>query len=338
MNATVLSRVAERVYWLGRYLERTDATARLITVNGNLLMDLPVRLPLGWRPLIEITGSSELFDSLHGLDTQATERNVCRFLTTDTRNPGSIVNSITGLRDNVRHVRETMPRITFEYANDIYLYARSALAASQSRSLRGEALEGISRRVNQLEGFLSQNMLHDAHWDLLRLGNHLERADMTTRIIDARSADLFAGDYDLEPFQDIQWRSILRSLFAMQSYHASVRQPVDPALVLDFLFNDDRLPRSYLRCLNAARRALLTLPRNERPLRVCNRAIRALKTFDVKSAATADNGASLHSLIDKCQIHLGALHNEIVKTYFDYRPRRARQARPAKTMRQGDPA
>ena len=126
MTVNVLSRVAERVYWLGRYLERAESTARLITVNTNLIMDLPVRLPLGWRPLIDITGSGELFESLYGKGN-ATERNVCRFLATDTRNPGSIINSIVGVRENARTVRENMPRITFEYINELYLFARSAL-------------------------------------------------------------------------------------------------------------------------------------------------------------------------------------------------------------------
>ena len=247
MTANVLSRVAERVYWLGRYLERAESTARLITVNTNLIMDLPVRLPLGWRPLIDITGSGELFESLYGKGT-ATERNVCRFLATDTRNSGSIINSIVGLRENARTVRENMPRITFEYINELYLFARSALVPGQSRSRRGEALTKISRLAQQLEGFLSQNMLHDAHWELLRLGNYIERADMTTRIIDVRTVDLIAGHHELEPFQDIQWRSVLRSFYAMQAYHSSVREPVAPPLVLEFLFKDQRLPRSYLRC------------------------------------------------------------------------------------------
>ncbi len=135
-----------------------------------------------------------------------------------------------------------MPRITFEYVNDLALFTRSALPPGQSRRNRAQALDGISRRAQQLEGFLSQNMLHDTHWDILRIGNYIERADMTTRIIDVRSADLIAGDHALEPFQDIQWRSVLRSFYAMQAYHASVREPVEPALVLEFLFKDPRLP------------------------------------------------------------------------------------------------
>ncbi|MYB37090.1 MAG: alpha-E domain-containing protein [Gammaproteobacteria bacterium] len=273
----ILSRVAERVYWLGRYIERVESTARLVTVTSNLLMDLPLRLPLGWRPLIDITGSGPLFDSLFD---EANEHNVCRFLISDTRNPGSIIRSIEGVRENARTVRETMPRVTFEYVNDLHHFARSELAPGTSRRRRREALDGVGSRVHQFEGFLSRNMLHDAHWTFLRLGNQLERADMTTRTIDVGSANLLTG-HDLEAFHEAQWRSVLISLYAMQSYHAAVGQPVSRAPVLEFLLRAGHLPRSYARCLAQMRSSVRDLPRNRRPMRNCNSAIVALANADV---------------------------------------------------------
>ena len=314
----VLSRVAERAYWLGRYLERADATARLITVNGNLLMDLPGRLPLGWQPLIDITGSAGLFEELYGPDADATERQVCRFMTTDARNPGAIVNSLAGLRENARNIRETMPQVTFEYINDLHLFARSALSSATSRSRRALALDGISRRISQLEGFLSQNMLHDAHWDLLRLGNYIERADMTTRIIDVRSTSLFVDGFDLAPFEDIQWRSILRSSYAMQSYNAAVREPVTASLALDFLFKNERLPRSYLRCLEGVRRSLRELPRHEEPMAACEGAVSAIVVTNVGRLGEASRTAELSAFIDRCQVQLADLHKAVVRTYFEH--------------------
>ena len=314
----VLSRVAERTYWLGRYLERGDATARLIAVNANLLMDLPVRVPLGWHPLIAITGAEALFEELYGADAEASERNVCRFLTSDARNPGAIIRSLAAARDNARNIRERVLSITFEYINGIHLFARANLPTATSRTRRREALDGISRRVQQLEGFLSQNMLHDAHWEILRLGNHVERADMTTRIIDVRSADLFASHHDLAPFADVQWRSVLRSAYAMQSYNASVRGPVTAPRALEFLFKDERLPRSYLRCLRSVRRSLLALPRRQRPLRLCNAAIAMIQATDVGRLGEPGQAPALHAFIDQCQLRLGELHNAITSAYFDF--------------------
>ena len=318
-TANVLSRVAERMYWLGRYLERADATGRLIEVNANLLMDLPARLPLGWQPLIDITGAGALFKELHGADDGTREADVYRFMATDARNPGSIVNSLALARDNARNVRETMPRVTFEYINELSMYARSALPKATSRVRRSEALGGISRRIQQLEGFLSQNMLHDANWELLRLGNYVERADMTTRIVDLRTADLFAAQHELAPFEHVQWRSILRSAFAMQSYNAAVRRPVSASRALAFLFKDERLPRSYLRCLQAVQRSLVALPRHEQALAVCGRAMRTLEQTDVRALGQPDAASDLHTFIVRCQGELVDLHAAILQTYFDFR-------------------
>lgn len=318
MSFNILSRVAERVYWLGRYLERADATARLITVHANLLMDLPMRLPLGWGRVVAITGSRALFESLYGPSAEANERNVCKFMTTDDRNPGSIVRSLAAARENARNVRETMPRVTFEYVNDLCQFGRARLAAAGTASRLHEALDGISRRIQQLEGFLSQHMLHDAPWELLRLGNHIERADMTTRLIDVRSPDLFATPHDLEPFENIQWRSILRSTYAMQSYIASVRDAVSAPKVLEFLFKDERLPRSYLRSLRAARRSLGSLPRNEVPLGACVNAIAKLEAEDVGALGSSGREDDLHRFVDECQVDLRNLHDAIVGTYFEH--------------------
>ncbi len=325
-TANVLSRVAERMYWLGRYLERADATGRLIEVNANLLMDLPVRLPLGWQALVNITGAEPLFRELYGNDDQAREPDVCLFLAADVRNPSSIVNSLAMARENARNVRETMPRITFEYINDLSMFAKSALPRATSRVRRSEALAGISRRIQQLEGFLSQNMLHDANWELMRLGNYIERADMTTRIVDVRTTDLFAAHHDLEPFEHIQWRSILRSAYAMQSYNAAVREPVSAVRALAFLFKDPRLPRSYLRCLQAVHRSLAALPRHEQPLAACQEAMRTLEETDVRSLGNPDATPDLHRFIDHCQVQLGKLHVAITQTYFDFRPPQAAEA------------
>ncbi len=309
MKHSLLSSAAERLYWLGRYIERAECTARLIMVNASLLMDLPMRLPLGWRPLIEITGTAKLFDSLYA---EATERNVCRFLTCDSRHPSAVTSTLAAARENARAVRETMPRVTFEHINDLHDFAHSELTPNLSRVKRRAALDGVSLRVQRLEGFLSQNMLHDAPWQFLRLGNRIERADMTTRIIDVRTADLLPPGHDLAPFQEIQWRSVLTSLFARQSYHATISALVQRPLVLEFLLADPNLPRSYAYCLKAIRRGIRSLPRNGKSLSACSRALQELQAVNVGKL----EGATLHRFIDNCQTRLGELHAAMQETWF----------------------
>jgi uncharacterized alpha-E superfamily protein len=320
MNHT-LSRTAERVYWLGRYLERAECTARLVMVNGNLLIDLPQRRPLAWRSLVDIMGTPEHFATLY---ETADERSVVRYLTVDLRHTGSLLASLGAARENARTIRELMPRVTFEYINELYLQFKDALSASLSRSRVAESMELVLRRVQHLHGFLSATMIHGAAWHFLRIGQFIERADMTTRIIDVRSVDAFAEQgEDLEPFAQLQWRSVLRSLHAMQAYHLCVQQPLAQPLALEFLFKERDLPRSVSYGLSRIRGALRALPRNDKPLSAINRVVRFLEHEDVKKL----EGATLHAFIDDLQLKLYELDRTIDRTYFHAQLRMRRHAR-----------
>jgi uncharacterized alpha-E superfamily protein len=241
MKQHTLSKTAERIYWLGRYLERAESTARLVNVNGNLLIDLPRRISLSWVSLIDIMGlRSQFYEHYDTPD----ERNVVRYLTADMNNPGSLLVSLSSARENARTIREIMPRVAFEYINDLYLYAKERASGTMSRSRTSEMMEGVMRRVQHIAGFLSGTMLHGDTWSFLRIGEFLERADMTTRIIDVRSVDMPDATAGLEPYSQLQWRSVLRSLHALQAFHLAVQEPIQQSLVLEFLFTNDSLPRS----------------------------------------------------------------------------------------------
>ncbi len=315
MNGLTLSSTAERIYWLGRYLERSETMARLVIVHANLLIDMPKRLPLGWRPLVEITGNAGEFAKLYD---EMDEKNVCRFLINDARSSGSLLNSLSWVRENARTVRGFMPLRAFEYFNEIYLLSREKLTEPLSRSRRLQGLTEIVEHVQRIDGFMSANMLHDAHWNFLRIGQFIERADMTTRIIDVGTGTFWEGATDLEPFADVQWRSVLRSLFALQSYNTTVGEPISQGPVIDFLLNDSRLPRSVDYGLMSVRNNLRSLPRNERPLRAVNRIRRSIAHSKVRTLSAAE----LNLFLDECQIQISQLHNEIHTTYFDFKPRR----------------
>jgi uncharacterized alpha-E superfamily protein len=316
MKQHTLSRTAERIYWLGRYLERAESTARLINVNANLLIDLPHRMPLAWRSLIDIMGSHEHFSELY--DTPD-ERNVVRYLMSDTRNPASLLSSLSLARENARTIREIMPNVAFEYANELYLYGKETISGSLSRSRTADAMNNVMRRV----GFLAGTMMHGDTWHFLRIGESLERADMTTRIIDVRSVDMLESAADLAPYSQLQWRSVLRSLHTMQSYRLAIQEPITQPLVLEFLFKNPQLPRSLAYCLNRIRVSLRGLPRNDKPLTAINRVIRALGQTDV----TTLSGDGLHRFIDALQLQFAELHDVIDRNYFHARLRVARPRR-----------
>jgi uncharacterized alpha-E superfamily protein len=315
MTQHTLSRTAERVYWLGRYLERSESTARLIMVTSNLLIDLPHRRATAWRSLLDIMGDNAQFEELYDAPD---ERSVVRFMAADTRYSGSLVSSLEYARENARTIREIMPRVSFEYINDLYLQARTDLSGTLSRTRVMHTMDQVMRRAQHIDGFLAGSMIHGSAWHFLRMGQFLERADMTTRIIDVRSVDMInEGGGELEPYAQLQWRSVLRSLHSMQSYHLSVGQPVAQPLVLDFLFRNPELPRGFLYCLLRIRNSLRSLPRNDKPLAAVNRVIRFTNQTDTGKLESH----ALHSFIDECQLKLHELDRVIDRTYFHARLR-----------------
>ena len=314
MNRT-LSSTATRSYWLGRYLERAESTARLVMVNGRLLYDLPRRLPLGWQPLVDITGGAELFAQLY---TEPSEKNVTRFLINDLHNPASLFSALNWTRENVRTLRGIIPRQSIEYVNELYLFAREHLSEPLSRTRRVQGLSKILEFVQRIDGFMSANMLHDAHWTFLRLGNFIERADMTSRIIEAGCDNMFEAVSELEPFSDIQWRSVLLSLDATQSYNTVVQSPISKEAVLEFLIRNEALPRSLAYSLNSLRNGLRSLPRHEKILRSINRLRRSINQTDVGSL----EGESLREFLDDFQLQLAQINQVIADVYFEFKPRR----------------
>lgn len=305
----MLSRVANRIYWMARYLERAENTARLINVNGHLLMDLPMRTQVGWRPLVEIMGAEPLFESLY---EDYSERNVVKFLVGDQRNPGSILSSLSNARENARTVRDIIPREGWEQINELYLKARQELQAAYGQRRRYDYLYSLILGNQQITGLLAGTMTHDTGYAFMRMGRNLERADMTTRIIDVRSADLLPEEGELSPFETIQWMSVLKSLTAYQMYRRGVRAQVRRPDVLDFLFKSRNFPRAVYHCVSEVADCLGELPHNEEPLRQVTHMQRMLSAAEPEALAQA----ALHQYIDELQIGLAEIDRLIGEAYF----------------------
>ncbi len=308
----MLSRVAENLYWLGRYMERAENSGRIINVNGNLLLDLPKGIAPGWQPLIEITGSGEIYRKNYN---DFEERNVVRFLIGDSENPGSIISSLSMARENARTIRDVIPRESWELINELYLYARDNVQSGLSKRGRYEYLKRIMRASQTFVGLSNGAMSADAGHEFLCMGRILERADMTTRIIDVRSASLIPAETSgLLPFENIQWISVLKSLTAYQMYRQHVQARVRRADALRFLLLDDDFPRSVYRCVALVDESLEELPRSEAPRSAVGRMEKVIKKGNI--AKMAESSSALHKFIDKLQVELGQIHNEIVRTYF----------------------
>src|SRR5690606_1028739 len=214
----MLSRVAESIYWMARYLERAENTARMVMVNANLLLDLPKGAQPEWQPLVTITGATDQFEAK---GRRYEERAVVMFLLGDRDYPGSVINSLRAARENARTIRDIMPREAWEQINELNIYARDHLDAGLSKRGRHLYLKRLILGVQTITGMFSGTMTKGQGYQFLVMGRSIERADMTTRIIDVRSADLLEDSPDLRPFRTIQWVSVLKSLTAYQMYRQS---------------------------------------------------------------------------------------------------------------------
>ncbi|HSO83121.1 alpha-E domain-containing protein, partial [Thiocapsa sp.] len=196
---------------------------------------------------------------------------------------------------------------------EIYLFAREDLPKGMTKGGRHAYLKRVIQGAQNINGLLSGTMLHDQGYDFLHLGRFLERADMTTRIIDVRSANLLPEEAtELRPFETIQWVSVLKSMTAYQAYRRSEQIRVLRGPVLRFLFQNEAFPRSVVHCIEALRTSLSKLPRNESALRVAGRLKRNLEGTEPRRL----NQQQLHAFIDDLQVGIGDLHEELARTWF----------------------
>lgn len=310
----LLSKVAERVYWMARYVERAENTARLIGANARMMLDLPVRTAEGWRPLVVITGSNALFAEHH---ESADERAVCRWLIGDRHNPGSILSCLNAARENARTLRDILPRAAWESLNQLCLFASRELTGNLSRTRRVERLAKVVEYAQTFSGALAATMLHDEAYDFLRIGRNLERADMTTRLIDVRSVNLlFLETDDAFVMEQTQWRSVLAALSASTGISRRKKRRLTQSAVLQFLVQDPAFPRSLVFCASVIRTALKRLPRSRSLVRECNELIERVALADL----TQLEPQALHAFVDERQIELADLHRRIEETYLQLAP------------------
>jgi len=310
----MLARVVENVYWLARYLERAENTARLVNVNTNLVLDLPSGFAPGWMLLVDISGGREVFDALDGRAEDANaERRVVRFLLAERQNAGSIVSSLQSAHENSRTLREVLPSEVSELLNEFFAEFTRDLANGLNKRTRFDFLKQTVLRLQTLAGQLDGTMNRNDAYTFLQIGRNLERADMTSRIVDVRSAQLLPADTpELRPFDTVQWMSVLKSLSGYQMYRLRMRSRVRRADVMQFLLRDDQFPRACGFCFNQIRDALRGLPRGAEVLALLEDAGRFLGEANLE---TLDQ-AGLHILVDRLQLRIQGIHDGIAQRYF----------------------
>lgn len=308
----MLARVVESLYWMARYLERAEDTARLINATTMMQMDMPLSARLGWEDLLKVVGLDEAF---HEHYDEATEMAVMSFLIQDERNPSSIFACVRHARENTRTFREVLPRESWEWVNELYLYTSTHVTSALDRRKRLEVLTEIIRRRQAVVGLLSGTMSRDEAFLFMQLGRNIERADMTSRVVDVGYAinlphrDSQAGS-NLD-MADLVWMSVLQGLSAHQMYLRHVDVHARGHKVLAFLLNDLKFPRSVRHCLHEIQFALGELPGAE-PMRRLQGLLSLVDEADYRKLS----GGGLHEFCDDIQGQLADLNAVIGQTFF----------------------
>ena len=248
----MLSRVAESLYWMSRYIERAENNARIAEVNLHLLLDLTnQRNPdphQQWNPVISSLEETELFSSLY---KQPDGKAVIDFVCLQKKNRNSIHSCVAQARENARTTREQISSEMWEQINKLYLFVSSDTARKQLRSSPYEFFRRIITGSHLFQGISDATMTHGEGWDFIRIGKLLERADSTSRILDLKyhillpSGERIGGNVDT-----IQWMSVLRSCSALEAYRKVYVDKVAPWKVAEFLIIHADFPRSIRYCVD----------------------------------------------------------------------------------------
>jgi len=308
-DVVLLSRVAESVYWTGRYLERAEDIARLLKVHTELHLDLPKAVGPGWSPLLAVTGAAGAFHALHA---RPTEEEVIGFLAIDADNPGSVLSSLARARANLRTTRSVFASESWHALNGFFQWALDTRDEAVDRRGRLRWMDGVVQRCHLLTGLMDGVMSHDHAYAFLAVGRNLERADMTTRVLDVQADILLRSSDQLGPYADITWMSVLRSVTAGQMYRRTMGGGISGAQALAFLLKDAQFPRSVEHCLTVIARSLLELPHSALPMAGCAELQSRLESADVGALAFG----GLKHWIDDLQTSIAALSETLSDSYF----------------------
>jgi uncharacterized alpha-E superfamily protein len=325
----MLSRVAESIYWMNRYVERAENVARFVHVNLNMELDLPALDGDGtaggggpgnfggqWQPLIWTTGDEKAFMERY---PDATRENVIHFLTFDADNPNSILSCVRYARENARSVREAISSEMWFTLNRFYLMVRDPMAKQRAADDPHTFYSDIKTACALFLGETMSTMSHGEGWHFGRIGRLIERADKTSRILDVKYYILLPTVEDVGmPIDTLQWAALLKSASALEMYRKRYHS-ITPHQVSQFLLMDREFPRAVLYCLTKCEDSLRTItgtaentfsnPAEKHLGRLCADLSYAQVDEIIKTG--------LHEYVDSLQTRLNQIHDGIYKTFFE---------------------
>jgi len=319
------------MYWMARYIERAEDITRLLMVNFDALLESqPDQARKGWESIVRMNGDETLFKELH---REVNARAVIHFLFWEPLNTNSVAACVMQARENARGVREQITSEMWEAINRLYFLTRNN---DQEEVLINptEFLLSVRDYAQVLQGITSATLTHGEPYQFIQLGMHLERADKTARILDAKYMHLYSlpeGSAETS----LQLIALLRSCGAFEPYRRDVTGELSAESVVEYLLLNPGFPRAVFFCLNRCLRVFdnfgeagITSPKSESPRRALGRLSADLEYLDIQEVL----GGNMDPFLSRFLVRLNSVGDEVARIYFntsvilpDERPRQQQQ-------------
>jgi uncharacterized alpha-E superfamily protein len=314
-QTTMLSRVAESLYWMSRYLERAEHTARLIDVDFQLRLDQSPEVGFGrwWRLL-------EALQAPIPEDGKIDAATLTHILTLDKTNSSSIISCVAAARENLRQVREQCSTEMWEQLNRLYLQVNSTTSSEQWLLHSYVFFRAVQEGANLFQGVTDSTMSHGEGWQYIQLGRYVERTDALARLIGTYFRLLpDAPDQPVESEEYLMWVGLLKSCAAFEAYCKQFTAELRPRRVAEFLLLNPELPHSVRFSVDQVHAALcaiadLTERKAEQPVRLAGRLRATLSFSQIDEVMASGANAYVESVRQQC----GQAHTAIHQIYFDY--------------------
>jgi uncharacterized alpha-E superfamily protein len=309
----MLSRVANSIYWMNRYLERADNVARFIDVNAFLILDMGwERDHTQWDPLVKASGDEADFIKRY---PNYSEKNVVHFLTFDNENPNSILSCIQNVRENARTVREIISTEMWETINVLYHLVQSHSRKKKIHDLRDFFVQ-IHKACHLFTGLAENTMSHGEGWHFARLGQLLERADKIGRTLDVKYFILLpSGEVVDSPYDTVEWGAVLKSVSGFEMYRKQHHR-INYRDVAQFLIFDPYFPRSIRFCIHTAARSLAFITHLLDIESVASEEMAKLCASIERTNINTILNNGLHEFIDTIQFNLNLIDKVIYESFF----------------------
>src|SRR5579871_6343871 len=314
----MLSRIADSLFWLGRYIERAEYTARILDVNYHMLLEQsqqPYRLH--WDPLITMAGEQERFRQFYD---EANSQNTFEFLAFREENPSSIVQCIAKARENARTIRDRISREMWEDINGLYHMVSRYVPEEEIAAGPHRFCDRIKFGAHSFHGVTDSTLPHDEGWEFLRVGWALERAEMTARLVDVQYHNLLDGPPADNALDNHQWMAVLRSVGAYEAYHREHHPPIEPEKVAEMLILHPLHPHSIRFSVTEVQAGLRAISGTGRGSyaneaeRLAGRLVERLNYDRISEIFHQGLHGYLNDLLRNC----GLIGEDIARTYFYY--------------------